>query len=292
MFTKILVISELHYNFTQIRRCLQHLQKLGTSECLLIQCLNPHELSEAVASLIVEVYKKHLAEQQKELEQMGFKVQARQMVGVFRDNINQMALEENCSLIIAGAAERTVIGSMLDGGAAYHMMQKSAVPLLIVRTPSDPTQKDLALPDCHLIDHLLFPTDFSENAARAFAVVKEAARFAIKKITLLHVQDKSRIEPHLLGQLDNFNVKDDQRLKDMARELKEAGSKAEIDLRLIYGSPTAEILNFIGEEKVSWVIMGSQGRGWIKEIYLGNVSHNIARHAPVPVLLVPAQQEN
>ncbi len=288
MFSKILVISELHYNFAQIKRCLLHLQKLGTKECLLIQCLNPNELSDSVASLIVEVYKKHLAEQKKELEQMGFTVKARQMIGVFRDNINQTALDENCSLILAGAAERTVIGSMLDGGAAYHMMQKSAVPLLIVRTPSDPGAEELNGPDCHLADHLLFPTDFSDNAARAFAIVQEAAKFPIKKITLLHIQDQARIEPHLLGQLDSFNVKDDERLKDMARQLKQAGSPAQIDQRLIYGSPTAEILHFIAEEKVSWVIMGSQGRGWIKEIYLGNVSHNIARHAPVPVMLVPS----
>ena len=41
------------------------------------------------------------------------------------------------------------------------------------------------------------------------------------------------------------------------------------------------------ELQATAVIMGSQGRGWIREIYLGNVSHSIARHASVPVLLIP-----
>jgi nucleotide-binding universal stress UspA family protein len=120
-------------------------------------------------------------------------------------------------------------------------------------------------------------------------MVREAAGSGVKKITLLHVQDKARIDPHLLGQLETFNKKDNERLKTLEDDLKSAGSKADVVCSLLYGSPTSEILRVIQEEQVSWVIMGSQGRGWIREIYLGNVSHNIARHAAVPVLLVPSK---
>jgi hypothetical protein len=35
-------------------------------------------------------------------------------------------------------------------------------------------------------------------------------------------------------------------------------------------------------------LMGSQGRGYIREIFLGSVSHNIARYAGVSVLLISA----
>ena len=120
--------------------------------------------------------------------------------------------------------------------------------------------------------------------------MKEAVKAGVKKTTVLHVQDKSKIDPHLLAQLDAFNKKDLLRLKDLEDELKKCGP-GEVTSELLYGSPTGEVLNYIKEEQVSWVIMGSQGRGWIREIYLGNVSHNIARHAPVPVLLVPAPRE-
>jgi len=34
-------------------------------------------------------------------------------------------------------------------------------------------------------------------------------------------------------------------------------------------------------------VMGSQGRGFIGEVFLGSVSHQVVRRAPVPVLLVP-----
>ncbi|MDW7658726.1 MAG: universal stress protein [Bacillota bacterium] len=288
MFEKILVISELHYNFGHVLHCIRHLKKLGTQSCLLVQCLNPHELNDTVSTFIIGVYKEHLETQQQQLADLGLAVTTRQMIGIFRDNISQIALEEQCSLVIVGAPERTILGSLLDGGAAYHMMHGTSVPLLLVRTPANPDAEQVETPDCLLTDHVLFPTDFSENADKAFAMVKEAAGSGVKKITLLHVQDKARIDPHLLGQLDTFNEKDRERLSLLENELKSINNAVEVESRLLYGSPTSEILRVIQEEQVSWVIMGSQGRGWIREIYLGNVSHNIARHAAVPVLLVPA----
>ncbi|MCA1785684.1 MAG: universal stress protein [Desulfobacteraceae bacterium] len=33
--------------------------------------------------------------------------------------------------------------------------------------------------------------------------------------------------------------------------------------------------------------MGTQGRGFLGEFFLGSVSHNVARHSVAPVLLVP-----
>ena len=46
-------------------------------------------------------------------------------------------------------------------------------------------------------EHILFPTDFSENAQRAFTYLQQMVGDRAKKVTLLHVQDKTRIEPHL-----------------------------------------------------------------------------------------------
>ncbi|MFW6129032.1 MAG: universal stress protein [Candidatus Aminicenantaceae bacterium] len=37
------------------------------------------------------------------------------------------------------------------------------------------------------------------------------------------------------------------------------------------------------EIKYTMIVMGSQGRGFIKEIFLGSVSNNVLRHATIPV---------
>jgi nucleotide-binding universal stress UspA family protein len=35
--------------------------------------------------------------------------------------------------------------------------------------------------------------------------------------------------------------------------------------------------------------MGTQGKGFIKEIFLGSVAHNVSRLAACPVLLIPPE---
>ena len=38
------------------------------------------------------------------------------------------------------------------------------------------------------------------------------------------------------------------------------------------------------------VILGARGRGYVSELFLGSVSHNVVRHAPAPVLVVSKRQ--
>ena len=37
MFEKVLVISELHYDFSYVSRCMLQLKQLGAKTCLLVQ---------------------------------------------------------------------------------------------------------------------------------------------------------------------------------------------------------------------------------------------------------------
>jgi nucleotide-binding universal stress UspA family protein len=49
-------------------------------------------------------------------------------------------------------------------------------------------------------------------------------------------------------------------------------------------------LKTIQELSVSLVVMGSQGRGFVPELFLGSVSHNVARHGDASVLLIPSKK--
>ncbi|MBW6509160.1 MAG: universal stress protein [Desulfuromonadales bacterium] len=51
--------------------------------------------------------------------------------------------------------------------------------------------------------------------------------------------------------------------------------------------PHEEICRLIKEHGGQMVVMGTQGRGFVREFFLGSVSHNVVRHSPVPVLLIP-----
>jgi len=106
---------------------------------------------------------------------------------------------------------------------------------------------------------------------------------------LLHVQDQARIGKHLEHKLNEFNETDNARLGRLKNDLTQHGVK-DVRIEIPYGSPKKEILARIKKGDVSLVVMGSQGRGYLGDIFLGSVSHAVARHSTAPVLLVPAKQ--
>jgi len=105
-------------------------------------------------------------------------------------------------------------------------------------------------------------------------------------VTLLHVQDKTKIDRHLKQRLEEFNRIDQERLERLRDELTRQGATS-VDIEIPYGSPTQEILRLAAEDEDTLIVMGGQGRGFIREVFLGSVSHNVARYAAVPVLIVP-----
>ena len=57
------------------------------------------------------------------------------------------------------------------------------------------------------------------------------------------------------------------------------------------GNPIPAILKVLQKQDISLIVLGTQGKGFIKEIFLGSVAHNVARLAPCPVLLIPSQRQ-
>lgn len=211
------------------------------------------------------------------------------MPGFASAEINRIAQEEGYPLVVVGACRQHVwAGENLLGGIAQEIIHHVIHPVLILRVT---TQQDAAAPGTppfsgDISEHILFPTDFSENADHAFQYLETRAMDGVQRVTLLHVQDQSRIDPQRLGE---FNTIDQARL-DKLQALLESKGSARITSEIAYGDPETEILRVIHEQQVRLVLMGSQGRGFVQELFLGSVSHAIARHAPSAVLLVPMRR--
>lgn len=289
MFKKMIIASEISKGEFDIINHLRGLKKFGTEECLLVQYLNPNESKSTISSFVKDILDANLNKQKDLLTELGFKVETKRISQDMKHEIDRIATEEDDALIVTGASEHTMIGEMFFAGVARDVIYKASKPVLLIRA-SNQADKTLAKSiDYDITEHILFPTDFSENAAIAFNYVKDMVKHGAKKITLVHVQDNSKLEPHLTDKLNEFNDKDTKRLESMKQELLNIRN-VEIDVELLYGSPVAELLKIIRDNPISLVIMGSQGKGFIKEIYLGSLSHNIARHSAASVLLIPAKR--
>jgi nucleotide-binding universal stress UspA family protein len=79
---------------------------------------------------------------------------------------------------------------------------------------------------------------------------------------------------------------DQERLDNLKQRLA-AKTGVEINTILRYGMPASELLKVEQEICPSLVVMGSQGRGLIQEMFVGSVSHTMARRGTAHLLLVP-----
>lgn len=293
MFDKIIVVSEVSNASAAMVKQIKKLRSLGTTECLLLQCFNPQDVDAGVSSYLTAIFNENLEKQSNLLREQGFAVKTRIVSGNIKNEVNHIATEEDCSLIVVGAEKHSMIGGLFLGGSAYDMIYAVNKPILLVRDSlgedlDDSTLKKDDKDD--VVQHILFPTDFSENADIAFTYVKEMVKNGVEKVTIFHIQDESKINPYLLHRLIEFNEIDQVRLEKLKAELL-LQNDVSVDIQIRFGSPTAEILKIVDEQQIPLVVMGTQGRGFIKEIFVGSVSHNIVRHSSSSVLLIPGRRE-
>lgn len=288
MFEKFIVATDLSPASDAVVNCLSGLQAYGAQHCLLLQCLSFSDAASTAYSYSTEPQEKMLDEQKQILEQQGFQVEARTVVGVPKREINRIAAKEDYALIVVGAQGNSLAEEKLLGGVAYGIINKANKPVLVVPVEKEKASDDVCKPveRCGFSDHLLFATDFSEMADNAFNLVKKLAAQGAGKVTLVHVQDKIKLEQHAKERLEEFNEHDRGRLENLKQILLKQGNP-QVETEVCSGVTYEEITRLIRERNVQMAVMGTQGRGFIREIFLGSVSHNVARYSVAPVLLVP-----
>jgi len=292
MFERLIIATDLSPEAYAVLNCLGGLKAYGAKECLLLQCLPIQETASSLRTFASGVLEQNLQGQKGILEQQGYTVKTRVVQGLAKNEINRIAVEENYSVMVVGARSHTMTSEAFLGNLAYDLIHHAQKPVLIIRLEDNPDGLSCVKTiGCDISNHVLVPTDFSDNAELAFQYVKKMVADGAKKVTLLHVQDKAFLSLFLAEQLETYDDMDNDRLRNMKRILQEQG-KTEVEAILSYGSPSVEILNTVHERNIQLIVMGSQGRGFVKEFFLGSVSHNIARHSAASVLLIPAKREN
>ena len=292
MFRRVIVATDLSPSSYAVVKCLGGLRAYGVKRCLLLLCLSMQEVTSAALSDTSAYIDSTLREQKDILQQTGYSVETRVVQGFVWRELNRIAAEEDYSLIVIGSRGRSMVGEAFLGGVAYDVIHHACRPVLLVRLKVTPSggHECVRVDRCDFGEHVLFPTDFSETADQAFTYVATLVAAGAKRVTLLHVQDQARFDSHLLPRLHEFNAIDRARLERMKEALQQRGT-ADISFEVRYGSPFAEIIRVVRDRDVHLVVMGSQGRGFVKELFLGSVSHNVARHSDAAVLLIPAKRE-
>jgi nucleotide-binding universal stress UspA family protein len=286
MFKTVLAATDLSPASDRVIGCLHGLKPMGTERIILTHALGIRHLEELRYEFAPLVEPK-LRQQKQVLESHGFAVDIVIASGIPSWEIQRVAKEKKASMMVIGSHGATLAREALIGGVATAVIHHAEAPVLVVRLRvADEVSHGCEMTGADFHAHVLYLTDFSDIAEHAFSYVEEIVRGGGRRVTLLHVQDKSRIDGHLADKLAEFNRIDRQRLERMESRLKTLGT-ARVDIELPYGLPKQEIVQRAEQNDYSLIVMGTQGRGFFGELFAGGVAHHVVRHTVVPTLLVP-----
>lgn len=139
---------------------------------------------------------------------------------------------------------------------------------------------------------ILVPCDFSEQAVSAFRVALDIAAQSKGQVHLVNVIELPvmhdtvlvpvlSFEETLLKELRENAGKQFEKLK---KKYDKEGQKIKTDV--LFGSTALMILNYIEENDIDLVVMGSKGASGVKEILVGSNAEKIVRRSDAPVLVV------
>lgn len=285
MFRKLLVCTDLSPASDALIQCVDDFKTIGLEEVVLahvIYVANTPGLEEMLA----EEARPGLERQWKFLTDQGMKVVVEMPFGLPARTLDEIAEKHDVSAIIIGSHGKGILQTATLGSVSVKLLNLSQRPVFLARIALLKEGK-CELVCRSLFSRVLFPTDFSETAERVFSYLEKVVAETKCPVTILHVHDERTAELLLPSHMEEINKSHDRLMEPKKARLKALGS-ADVRADYSYGVPAREITRKVKEGKYSIVVMGSNGKGFSGELMMGSVANEVARHADVPILFVPA----
>jgi nucleotide-binding universal stress UspA family protein len=146
---------------------------------------------------------------------------------------------------------------------------------------------------------ILYPTDFSDVAAKALDYIKQLKEAGAQEVIILHVINQRIIDGltrHAM--LDKDILQWQKKAKEIAEESLAEMSKALENIGFTVkpiiktGFPWREILEVEEKENPSLIVIGSHGRSNLSDMFLGAVSDRVIRKSKGPVMVIKRDPED
>jgi nucleotide-binding universal stress UspA family protein len=208
--------------------------------------------------------------------------------GLPAPRILEAAERERADLVVVGTHGRTGLNRLLVGSVAEHVVQVSTRPVITVR----PQLAGAAGPE-RPFGRILYPTDFSPAARRAWPWVRVLAERTDAQVEVLHVLlevvPDHHLDPAFLAQAA-ARIRQDAE-ESMERFLADSGlPRARVRTQLGQGVEADAIVR-AASAGAELIVMGTHGRTGFLQLALGSVTRRVLHDAPCPVLTVGPKVE-
>lgn len=258
--------------------CLECLDRIGVDTFHLVTVV-PSNVHSGMPGMDFERQRKRgLDRYRTVMESAGFDVETHVVRGTPHRRINGIAGTVHADMTIVGSRGQSPLENRVLGSTARNLARTTVTPLLVNRVERE-TETPAVVRE-HLFERVLFATDFSENAERAFDAFSYL-RHATEEATLVHVRTPKD------------TVEEDRTPTDRLAELESTLEGWDIDTRIDVrsGDPADEILAAEAAVNPSTVLLGSRGRSRLRRLLLGSVSEEVIARAAGNVFLVPPPRD-
>jgi nucleotide-binding universal stress UspA family protein len=204
--------------------------------------------------------------------------------------ISEFAAERNADLIVVGRQGMTGVRKRLLGGVTEQVLRRSDVPVFVAPGENPPAEGKTGY------SRILLPTDGSENAEEATPHAAAIARNYGSEVHVLNVVDLQAaggvfnaggLETEFTERLEARGREAvDEVLTEMERAAGNVTVKAAVERTSSYAGATGGIREYVAENEIDLVVMGSHGRSNLERQLIGSVASTVLRTVDVPVLVV------
>lgn len=283
MFTKMMICTDLSPESFALITCAIELKKIGTREAVLTHVF--HAAASASGKPLPADVEHALERQNKTLDQQGIKVTVELLTGAPAQTLDEIAEKHDVSAILTGSLSGGLIKSAALGSVPADLLRRARCPLLLKRIDLREEGTSGGAGCGEMFSSVLFPTDFSETAERALDYLGKIALESGCAITLLHVIAAKGDD----SAAANRSEEDARYLLEAKKRRLERLGAAEVGIDLVHGNPADEIVARAKSGLFSLVVMGCQGKGILTRVFMGSTADQVARHAELPLLLVPGE---
>lgn len=180
-----------------------------------------------------------------------------------------------CDLIVLGTARNELLGRLPPGGTADRLLRRVGVPVLVVKDrPLGPYRRIVAA------------TDFSEPSRLA---LETAARwFPEERLTVFHAYDahmpRFLVDPRSYRR--EFLRGAAQECEAFLERVDKPATWQRPQVVIEDGSPIWLLSDYVRENDVDLIVLGTEGRGAIQEVFLGSMAKAIMAETPCDALVV------
>ncbi len=140
------------------------------------------------------------------------------------------------------------------------------------------------------INRILVPLDGSDNSFRAldtaifFAKRCDAKIVCLYSIVVIPITEAQMVVPV------QFQIEEEKYATKVLEKAKDLTTKNNIEFSQVinFGNAGYNIIKYVKNKtnKIDLIVIGSRGRGTIKEIFLGSTSNHVLHRSHIPVILV------